>query len=49
MTDPYLHLYTNCGNLMSLLSEKDQDSRRELFQFGRSGAVVSEKDQFFGG
>jgi len=48
MTDPYLHLYTNCGNLMSLLSEKDQDSRRELFQFGSGGAVVSEQNQFIG-
>ena len=48
MTDPYLHLYTNCGNLMSPLSEKDQDSRREVFQFGGSGAVVSEQNQFFG-
>jgi hypothetical protein len=33
---------------MSPLSEKDQDSRREVFQFSGSGAVVSEQNQFFG-
>ena len=48
MTGPYLHLYTNCGNFMSTLPEKDQDSRRELFQFGGGGTVVSEQNQFIG-
>ena len=48
MTDPYLHLYANCGNLMSLLSEKHQNPRSELFQFGCGGAVVDEQNQFIG-
>jgi len=49
MGDPYLHLYTNCVNLMSTLSEKNQDPRGELFQFGSGGAVVSEQNKFIGG
>ena len=48
MTDPYLHLYANCSNLMSLFSEKDQYPWSKLFQFGRGGAVVDEQNQFIG-
>ena len=48
MTDPYLHLYANCGNLMSLLSEKEQNPRSELFQFGRGGTVVDKQNQLIG-
>ncbi len=49
MADPYLRLYTNCGNLMSLLSEEIKDSRSELFQFGSCRAAFGKKDEFIGG
>lgn len=49
MKDLYLHLYTNCSNLMSVLSDKVYNSRRKEFQLGSYGSAVGEQDQFVGG